>query len=197
MSSVEKNPIISWTEAKMQGAKQYFTGHPCKHGHIAKRDVSDRSCYECKLIKAAVWKHKNPEKHAAANTKWGKENRLLAHRTQLKMRARDPKMYWARSTFQNAKKRAERKGIPFDLTLEYIYNLPESTCPVFGTEFNYIGNGRITPESPSLDRLQPEKGYTVGNVVVLSMKANAIKQNATSNDIRKVADWLQRQEDET
>lgn len=182
--------VIKWTDAKAQGLKYYFTGYPCKNGHVDKRDVSDRGCYTCKLAKAALWKHKNPEKHAAANRKWSQENRASSANTQKKMRARDPKMYWARSTFQNARKRAECRGIPFDITLEYIYNLPAEVCPVFGTAFDFIGNGRICPESPSLDRIHPAKGYVVGNVVVISMKANTIKQNATFEEIQKVATWL-------
>ena len=34
------------SEAKAQGAKYYFTGEPCKHGHIAPRKTKG-SCTEC------------------------------------------------------------------------------------------------------------------------------------------------------
>lgn len=40
--------IISRKEALNLGLKYYFTGKPCKHGHVSKRD-SRGSCYECKL----------------------------------------------------------------------------------------------------------------------------------------------------
>jgi hypothetical protein len=43
-----------WQSAKnlrlaaiQQGEKFYFTGAPCKHGHIAKRRVSTSTCIEC------------------------------------------------------------------------------------------------------------------------------------------------------
>lgn len=39
--------LISAAEAKAAGLKQYFTGEPCKHGHISARKVSSRSCLEC------------------------------------------------------------------------------------------------------------------------------------------------------
>jgi hypothetical protein len=184
------NNILRWTEAKAQGLKQYFTGHPCKNGHLAKRDVSDRACYECKLIKAAKWKHCNPEKHTLANTKWSKANKDSVRNTKRKLIEKDPKRRWASTALQNAKKRAQHRNLPFDLTVEYIYNLPTDTCPVFNTPFKFTGNGRIRPESPSIDRLDPTQGYVVGNVVVISMKANSIKQNATSAELQKVADWL-------
>jgi hypothetical protein len=40
--------IISRKEAKQQGLKYYFTGIPCKWGHISKRMISGM-CYECSL----------------------------------------------------------------------------------------------------------------------------------------------------
>jgi len=50
--------------------------------------------------------------------------------------------------------------------------------------------GKVTPTSPSLDRRIAALGYTQGNVVILSMRANAIKQDATPRELRKVANWL-------
>jgi hypothetical protein len=41
--------IISRKDAKSQSLKYYFTGKPCKHGHIDKRDTRSGGCYECKL----------------------------------------------------------------------------------------------------------------------------------------------------
>ena len=40
--------IISRKEAKAQGLKRYFTGKPCKHGHVAERIASNGKCLECK-----------------------------------------------------------------------------------------------------------------------------------------------------
>lgn len=39
--------IISREDARAQELKQYFTGEPCKHGHIAPRFVSTGGCKEC------------------------------------------------------------------------------------------------------------------------------------------------------
>lgn len=41
--------IISRAEAKSQGLKYYFTGNPCKRGHIDKRFVVNWTCYSCSL----------------------------------------------------------------------------------------------------------------------------------------------------
>ena len=40
-------PFISRQQAKEQGLKHYFTGKPCKHGHVDIRQVSSESCMEC------------------------------------------------------------------------------------------------------------------------------------------------------
>ena len=50
----------------------------------------------------------------------------------------------------------------------------------------------MTDNSPSLDRIVPELGYIPSNVVVISYKANAIKRNATPQEIRRVADFYER-----
>jgi hypothetical protein len=41
--------IISRAEAKAQGLTHYFTGKPCKNGHVAKRLVAG-ACVECRLL---------------------------------------------------------------------------------------------------------------------------------------------------
>jgi len=42
--------IISRKEAKEQGLTNYFTGKPCKNGHISIRNVISKICYECQKI---------------------------------------------------------------------------------------------------------------------------------------------------
>ena len=74
---------------------------------------------------------------------------------------------------QRAKKRAEKLGVPFDLPLHAVV-IP-AFCPVLNVRL-VIGEGRL-PESPSLDRIKPDKGYVVGNCRVISDKANRLKSN--------------------
>ena len=74
---------------------------------------------------------------------------------------------------QRAKKRAEKLGIAFDLPLDAVV-IP-TFCPVLDLRL-VIGEGRL-PESPSLDRIDPAKGYVVGNCRVISDKANRLKSN--------------------
>jgi len=41
--------IITRKEAKAKGLKRYFTGKPCKRGHISERLVCNKGCIECEL----------------------------------------------------------------------------------------------------------------------------------------------------
>src|SRR5262249_12996710 len=39
--------VISSVEASAQGRRTYFTGKPCKHGHIDERYVRNATCVRC------------------------------------------------------------------------------------------------------------------------------------------------------
>jgi hypothetical protein len=55
------------------------------------------------------------------------------------------------------------------------------------------GKNRIPhPHAPSLDRIDPKKGYIRGNVVVISRMANSIKADASAEQIGMVYRWLKR-----
>lgn len=47
-------------EAKLLGSKHFFTGKPCKGGHVSIRDVHS-NCAECHRLHALASYHKNPE----------------------------------------------------------------------------------------------------------------------------------------
>ena len=57
-------------------------------------------------------------------------------------------------------------------------------CPVLGIELDWGMNGRQT-NSPSLDRINPNKGYVKGNVMIMSDLANRMKQNATPEQLKQ------------
>ncbi len=84
--------------------------------------------------------------------------------------------------------RAKRKGLEFDLTLEDITGV--DVCPVLGISLERAVGGSALDNSPSIDRIDPSKGYVKGNVQILSKKANAMKQDATPEELIKFAQWV-------
>jgi hypothetical protein len=98
------------------------------------------------------------------------------------------------------KKRAKAKNLPYDLTLKYLRSIALDKCPIFDLELDWSSWGEknqiANDNSPSVDRIDPKKGYVVGNVIWLSWKANRLKSNATSEDLFKIAKWLEQKESE-
>lgn len=64
-----------------------------------------------------------------------------------------------------------------------------SHCPVLGIELDYFAES-AQENSPSFDRTDPNKGYVRGNVVVISWRANRIKNNGTAEEHRRIAEYL-------
>ena len=94
------------------------------------------------------------------------------------------------TVLRNSKARAGKLGIEHTLTQETIPEIPEC-CPALGTPLVIGGRGADgTRNSPSLDRLDNTEGYTPDNVTWMSLRANAIKTDATLSEIYQVADWL-------
>lgn len=96
----------------------------------------------------------------------------------------------ARYLLAAAKSRAKKSGLPFSIT-ESDISVGE-TCPVLGIPFKRGVGGKPCDTSPTLDRIDNNKGYVSGNVVVISYLANRIKSSADATQIGKVASWLKR-----
>jgi hypothetical protein len=89
-----------------------------------------------------------------------------------------------------AARRAKQNNIDFDITEQ---DLPESLpefCPVLGIPMK-VSIGMQTDHSFSLDRIDNSKGYIRGNVEVISWKANRLKNNATTDDMRKILAYME------
>ena len=85
---------------------------------------------------------------------------------------------------QDAKTRAKRKNIDFNLLLEDIV-VPQ-VCPILGIPLYRSPTNRACPNSPSLDRIDCSEGYTKNNVQVISWRANDLKRDATLEEIEKL-----------
>jgi len=93
----------------------------------------------------------------------------------------------------NAVYRASKEGYKSDLTIDYLLKIfpKDFICPALGVKMEW-GNKKGTRTSPSLDKIIPDKGYMKGNVAFISLKANSIKSDATSEEVIKVAKWLEK-----
>jgi hypothetical protein len=87
---------------------------------------------------------------------------------------------WTRRAIGRARGRATANGLPFGITAGDIV-LPK-LCPVLGIAL-VLGDRYSSDNSPSLDRIDPARGYVRGNVAVISQRANRLKQDASPAEL--------------
>ena len=64
-------------------------------------------------------------------------------------------------------------------------------CPVLPwIELHYPGRYRNDPAGASLDRIDHQKGYVLGNVRVISLRANLLRKDITPEELRALADFF-------
>lgn len=85
-----------------------------------------------------------------------------------------------------ARHRAKKHGLPCTLIVSDV--LIPKVCPILGIPLkSRMGTGhKHGADSPSIDQIVPGQGYVPANVIVISRLANAIKTNATPDQILKV-----------
>ena len=173
--------ILKRQEAIKLGKNKYFDGKPCSHGHIAEKYIKSYSCVKCHNLAAKDFK----------NSTRGKEYQKNYYH---KMRDETPEIL----IYQRTKSRAQKENINFNLTPEYIKSIfpKDNLCPVLGIEMKINKNKdgfSYALTSPSIDKIIPELGYIKENVVIMSMKANLIKNAETNPEVfRKIANWLEK-----
>jgi hypothetical protein len=91
--------------------------------------------------------------------------------------------------YTRVKNRCLGRGIPFNITPEYLEKIWTGVCPVLGIELNLVTD-RIDEHAAELDRFNPELGYVKGNVHWLSRKANRLKNNSTVEILEKLLEWM-------
>lgn len=93
--------------------------------------------------------------------------------------------------WNSARGRAGMRGLPFSITVDDIV-IP-ATCPVLGIPLEQQkGRGKGSNRSPSLDRIDNTKGYVLGNIQVISFRANKLKNDATLEELEALVAHLRR-----
>ena len=88
--------------------------------------------------------------------------------------------------FARLKWRVEAAGDNFNMQIEDIeWN---ENCPILGIPLNFdVSRGGIFDDTPTFDKIYPERGYVKGNVRVISDLANRMKSSASPEMLEKFA----------
>lgn len=163
----------------MLNGDKFFIGTACKKCKNTQRYTSNGGCANCLL-------NVESEKYLKHNRKYYRNNKEKIQE-RAKLKRMDLGIGYARSVITRLKSKAKKIGIPFNLTIDDI-KIPEF-CPVLGIKIAYTEGSGAKDYSPSVDRIFPEKGYVKDNIVIVSKKANCIKNNASLSDLKKVYEF--------
>lgn len=149
-------------------------------------------CKPCQTSYNRKYKEKNKEHVQQLMSVWNEKN---FSRRQEKAR-QYKKEYPEKIMLGQARIRARDKGLAFNLTEEFLRGLIVATkvCPVFGTRLSYgESRGKQLPDSASLDRVDPTRGYIENSVRIISWRANEIKKDASKEELRQILTYMERE----
>ena len=133
--------------------------------------ASGRRCLVCRRISAARWREQYPERQRESQK-------------QSDARRSNEKWLWTW-----AKVRAKKIGVPFTIRVEDIV-IP-LVCPVLGIPLSRaVGRHGHHDASPTLDRIDPARGYIRDNIAVISWRANRLKGDATVSEMASVLAYM-------
>jgi hypothetical protein len=151
-------------------------------------------------ISMAMYKDLTPEQKAkrqARSAAYDRNKRLTDPLAREKFNARGRSVYhkiaserpWQHSLVR-CKQRAKKSGVECTIDSDYLKSIWNDVCPILGIPL-IISKGKLSDNSPSIDRIDPSKGYVPGNVVVISNRANVIKSYGTLEEHRKIVNFLE------
>lgn len=137
----------------------------------------------------AVCRRRNNERHksyyaAHAEKMRERSRKYESRRTALGQRKAAWRANPAKWLSYRAKQRALAAGLEFSINWRDV-TVPD-ICPILGITLK-CGDGRTHAGSPSIDRLDPSKGYVPDNVWIISHRANQIKSDGTAEEHERVA----------
>ena len=152
------------------------------HRNNSRKDGRCSWCKECSKHYSKQYRQTHREELVGkAAARWQKDREKNCRKARQR-RIEDP----AFGMYHQAKKRAKERNLAFEITIDDVV-VPQR-CPALGLELK-AGKCHACDSSPSLDEIVRGKGYVKGNIVVVSYKANTMKNNATIEELVRVAEF--------
>lgn len=135
-----------------------------------------------------TWSTEKELEWKAARKQWAKDNP-----DKIKEYA---KSWWMKnptqSNYNAILRRCKQDSIPCDLTSRHDLPPIPDVCPILGIPLEHRKDGikGPTPNTPSVDRVNPSLGYVKGNLRYISHKANRLKSNMTRDQLQSLLDYI-------
>lgn len=120
-----------------------------------------------------------------------KKKEMQEYSKEYRKRNKDNLDFRLQGLLNASRARAKEKDREHTLTLNDLKKLfpIDGCCPVFGFKLEWNQAG-FRETSPSLDRIDSTRGYTLDNVQIISWKANRIKSYATVEELEAVIAFM-------
>ena len=123
------------------------------------------------------------------------KDKVLEYGREYQQKRRESFEYRLQMLLNASRQRAKLKNREHTITLEDIKELypVDGKCPVFGFDLEFNNTG-FRETSPSIDRIDSDKGYTKDNIQIISWKANRLKAYATVEDLEILVAFMKQGE---
>ena len=125
-------------------------------------------CYHCK-------KYKPIEEFDINPVRWFRDNR------DYRCKSCKKEQYLKRKAISRGKQNLE-----FNITvdyLKYLWNNQNGKCALSNLDMTYIFNSGRIPTNVSIDKINPSKGYIMGNIQLVCMACNQIKSDLSEKEM--------------
>ena len=172
---------ISVTEF-VEGAHEHQKGKVCSSPKCTQHNPQPLSefCKDKNSTDGLKWMCKSCAKEYDANRcpfkKWFQKKKFNSQSAGKEFTIEPEDIPGVKIEWYNIRKRGSRdtwRGIKYP-----------KVCPVFKMKLDWGMHG-LQNNSPSLDRIDPTKGYIPGNVMMMSDIANRMKSNATPEQLKQ------------
>ncbi len=160
-------------EAIAAGVVYYFTGKPCKHGHVCNRHIK-MGCVECARIAQKNYRERNVVSWAAKNVAWRQENKERKAEIDALYREKVKNTRKAQRLMYKTAKRVRGKHdchTEFDL---FVFSEAQELCQIRAGETGFLWH---------IDHMLPLRGKTdsglhvAENIQVIPAVLNLLKGN--------------------
>ena len=150
------------------------------------KDSYTSACKTCRNKQRQSWAKRNPDKVRATIERRKIKPGYHKHHAEynVEWRLKNPE----KSLLTRVKRRCREKEIECNLQLKDI-KIPEF-CPVLGIPIIIDYEHKHSDNSASVDRIDNTKGYVNSNICIISLRANRIKNDATREELEKIAKYM-------
>ena len=171
--------------------EMFIKNKHCRNGRAGK-------CSNCQNEYIRNWKRRNRDRLAPIRRKQYAERYGAIIKERKRMRQMQyPLRVRCQLLRTGMKDRSRNREWKFDndyFSVGYLMGRlshnPNCECCNKPLDISFKSNRSFNENSPSMDRVDPKKGYIKGNVAILCWRCNKLKQDANSQELRMIANFM-------